>query len=245
MGVNNRFAPYYGNKKNKPYKRYIELFGNQLIICLILLGTIMLLKAINVPAANAVTNATKTVLNYKMDYENAKKGLKLVMGQIPYIKNNVIKVFSNNEDSASTSANMSVKMIAPINGVITSGFGPRIDPVSNKETNHDGIDIDAPIGENVKAVLDGEVMFTDDNNKDLGKVIVLRHANDVRTVYAHLSEIDVKNGEHVKQGDIIGKTGNTGKVTAPHLHFEVWENGKPVDPLSKVSIENKPSGEAK
>lgn len=245
MGVNNRISSYYGNKKNKSYRRYIEIFGNQLIICLVLLGAIMLLKAINVPAANAVTNATKVVLNYNMNYENTKKGLKLVMGQIPYIKNSVIKVFSNNEDSADTSSNITAKMIAPINGIIVSGFGPKIDPITNKETNNDGIDIDAPVGENVKAVLDGEVMFTDDNNEDLGKVIVLRHESDIRTVYAHLSEIDVKTGDHVKQGDIIGKTGNTGKVTAPELHFEVWENGKPVDPLSKVSIEAKTSGESK
>lgn len=248
MGVNNRFIPYHGNK-HKSYKKYIELFENQFIICLVLLGVIMLLKAINVPTANAVTNATKAVLNYNMDYENAKKGLKLVMGKIPHIKNNVIKVFSNNEESTNTSTNASVKisdrMIPPINGAITSGFGSRIDPISYKETNHDGIDIDAPVGENVKAVLDGEVMFTDANNKDLGKVIVLRHANDVRTVYAHLSEIDVKNGDQVKQGDIIGKTGDTGRVTAPHLHFEVWENGKPVNPLTKVSIEEKPSGGSK
>ncbi len=121
-------------------------------------------------------------------------------------------------------------MIAPVTGKITSGFGMRADPITNQLTNHTGIDIDAPIGTEVKAALDGVVMLVDEQNQYLGKVIVIRHANDVRTVYAHLSEILVNVEDQVKQGDIIGKTGDTGKTTAPHLHFEVWENGKPVDP---------------
>ncbi len=136
-------------------------------------------------------------------------------------------------------------MIAPISGKVTSGFGMRIDPITNQLTNHTGIDIDAPIGIEVKAALDGVVMLVDEQNQDFGKVIVLRHANDVRTVYAHLSEILVKEGDQVKQGDIIGKTGDTGKATAPHLHFEVWENGKPVDPLTKVVIGDAASEDAK
>ncbi|HHW56911.1 MAG TPA: M23 family metallopeptidase [Clostridia bacterium] len=234
-----RFS-YYSSKKFGIYKKYAELFENQLIVALVLLGMVLLFKAVDVPITNSFVNATKSVLSYDMDYENTKKGLKLVQSKIPWLKESVIKVFSpvdektlGNKNSSDISQ-ASLKMIAPVDGKITSGFGPRIDPVTNKLANHTGIDIDVPVGTEVKAALDGVVMLVDEQNPDLGKVIVLRHANDVRTVYAHLSEILVKKGEQVKQGDIIGKTGDTGKVTAPHLHFEVWENGKPVDPLTKV-----------
>lgn len=234
--------PYYSPKKFSILKKYAETFENQLIISLVLLGMILLFKAVDVPIANSFTNAAKSVLSYDMNYENTKKGLKLVQNKIPWLKESVIKVFSSTEEKTSENKNStdvsqaSIKMIAPIVGKVTSAFGMRIDPITNKLTNHTGIDIDAPTGTEVKAALDGVVMLVEEDNKDLGKVIVLRHANDVRTVYAHLSEILVKENEQVKQGDIIGKTGDTGRATAPHLHFEVWENGKPVDPLTKVVI---------
>ncbi|SDG07816.1 Peptidase family M23 [Thermoanaerobacter thermohydrosulfuricus] len=243
--------PYYSPKKFSTYKKYAELFENQLIISLVLLGMILLFKVVDVPIANSFINATKSVLSYDMNYENTKKGLKLVQSKIPWLKESVIKVFSPTEEKTSenkTSSDVSqasIKMISPVTGKVTSGFGMRVDPITNQLTNHTGIDIDAPIGTEVKAALDGVVMLVEEQNQDFGKVIVLRHANDVRTVYAHLSEILVKEKDQVKQGDIIGKTGDTGKVTAPHLHFEVWENGKPVDPLTKVVIGDAASEGAK
>ncbi|HBT49325.1 MAG TPA: histidine phosphatase family protein, partial [Caldanaerobacter subterraneus] len=103
---------------------------------------------------------------------------------------------------------------------------------------------EVPVGTEVKAALDGVVMLATEKEA-LGKVVVLRHEGDVRTVYAHLSEIFVKEGQQIRQGEVIGKSGDTGKVTAPHLHFEVWENGKPIDPLTKVVINEAASEERK
>ncbi|MDI6605275.1 MAG: M23 family metallopeptidase [Thermoanaerobacteraceae bacterium] len=233
---------YSGMKKRFNFKNYIEHFENQFIISLIVLGIIMLFKAINLPLTNSITNGTKTLLTYDSNYENTKKGLKLVMEEMPSVKENVIKVFSNNKEEKNTSSDAALQMTAPIEGTIISGFGTRLDSITNREIKQEGIDIDAPIGENVKAVLDGKVMIADNNNPELGKVIVLKHINDLRTVYAYLSEIDVKKGEQVKKGQIIGKTGDSGKTNVSCLHFEVWENGKPIDPLIKVRIEKKSDG---
>jgi len=236
MKKRSKYISNYGNKKLTFYKKYIETFENQFIIVLVLLGVVMLFNAVNIPITNTFINGTKAVLNYNMDYENAKKGLKLVEKQFPVLKDNVVKVFSTNNDMQNVPVEKTDKMISPVNGIITSGFGERVDPISNKVVKHDGIDIEVPIGKDVKAVLDGTVMIAEDNNGDFGKLIVLQHNNNLRTVYAHLSEIDVVVGEKIKQGDVIGKTGNTGKTTAPHLHFEIWEDGKPIDPLTKIAI---------
>ncbi len=85
--------PYYFPKKFSTYKKYAELFENQLIISLVLLGMILLFKAVDVPIATSFINVTKSVLSYDMNYENTKKGLKLVQSKIPWLKESVIKVF--------------------------------------------------------------------------------------------------------------------------------------------------------
>lgn len=237
---------YYYSKKINHYRKYIDLFENQLIIAMVLLGMVLLFKAIDVPLANSFINVTKSVLTYNMDYENTKKGLKLVQSKIPWLKENVVKVFSQAEEKpfSKEAIQTSSKMMAPVEGRITSGFGERVDPFTNKVTKHTGIDIEVPVGTEVKAALDGVVMLATEK-EDLGKVVVLRHEGDVRTVYAHLSEIFVKEGQQIRQGEVIGKSGDTGKVTAPHFHFEVWENGKPIDPLTKVVINEAASEERK
>ncbi|HBT49164.1 MAG TPA: histidine phosphatase family protein, partial [Caldanaerobacter subterraneus] len=80
---------YYYSKKINHYRKYIDLFENQLIIAMVLLGMVLLFKAIDVPLANSFINVTKSVLTYNMDYENTKKGLKLVQSKIPWLKENV------------------------------------------------------------------------------------------------------------------------------------------------------------
>ncbi|MBE0069582.1 peptidoglycan DD-metalloendopeptidase family protein [Thermoanaerobacterium thermosaccharolyticum] len=218
-------------------KKYFGMFENQLIVCFLLLGVAMLFKAINVPMTNKAMAEVKSVLNYNSNYENTKKGLKLVMSKIPSLKNDVVKVFSNKtEDVKDTvTQNANTKMIKPISGDIVSVFGTKVDPNSGKEIKNDGIDISVTNDEPVEAVLDGEVMIADNSNPDWGKVVVIRHNGDVRSVYAYLSEIDVKVGDKVLQGQVIGRIGSD-KNKSTALHFEIWENGKPVDPESKINF---------
>ncbi|MCP2239733.1 MAG: hypothetical protein PWQ59_1963 [Thermoanaerobacterium sp.] len=218
-------------------KKYFGMFENQLIVCLLILGVAMLFKAINVPMTNKAVAEVKSVLNYNSNYENTKKGLKLVMSKIPSLKNDVVKVFSNKtEDVKDTvTQNVNRKMIRPISGDIVSAFGTKVDPNSRKEIKNDGIDISVTNDEPVEAVLDGEVMIADNSNPDWGKVVVIRHDGDVRSVYAYLSEIDVKVGDKVLQGQVIGRIGSD-KNKSTSMHFEIWENGKPVDPESKINF---------
>lgn len=120
----------------------------------------------------------------------------------------------------------------PVPGVyrITSGFGPRVDPVYGTMGFHSGVDIAAPTGKIVIAAADGEVGYAGWNG-GYGNVIYITHNGGYETRYAHLSRTAVKKWQKVKAGDIIGYVGSTGKSTGPHLHFEIRINGQAVDPL--------------
>lgn len=118
-----------------------------------------------------------------------------------------------------------VDMIWPIQGKITSPFGPRSKKI------HNGIDIASPFFQEVKAAMDGEVIFAKYSSKGYGNVVILCHNLGYMTIYGHLSVIIAREGETVRQGQAIGGVGNTGKSTGPHLHFEIRHDGRPVDPL--------------
>ncbi|WP_144209169.1 peptidoglycan DD-metalloendopeptidase family protein [Shewanella donghaensis] len=118
---------------------------------------------------------------------------------------------------------------------LSSSFNPtRKHPVTGRVSPHNGTDFATPIGTKVVAPGDGVVsMIT--NHRFAGKYIVIEHDNNVRTRYLHLSKFLVRKGQRVKRGQAIGLTGNTGRVTGPHLHYEFHVNGRPVNPM-KVSI---------
>jgi len=117
--------------------------------------------------------------------------------------------------------------IAADQHAISSGFGYRM--FKQKKRMHTGIDIKAPVGTPVYATESGTVQEAGFHEKK-GNYVVIEHDSIYSTTYYHLSEILVKEGKAVKMGQKVGKTGNTGLSTAPHLHYEVRVNGKAVDP---------------
>ena len=117
----------------------------------------------------------------------------------------------------------------PLEARISSSFGWRKDPISGTKLFHEGIDLAAEEGTDVKAVMAGRVQITDDQ-KGYGKVVVLDHGHGFTTLYAHNRDIIVKAGDWVTKGSSIAKVGSTGRSTGPHLHFEVRRDGKKLDP---------------
>ncbi len=113
---------------------------------------------------------------------------------------------------------------------VTSGFSMRFHPVLKTWRRHLGVDYGAPTGTPVRTVGDGIVEFAGVQN-GYGNVVYVRHSGDRETVYAHLSRIDVRKGQRVEQGQLIGAVGATGWATGPHLHFEFRQGGNHVDPL--------------
>jgi murein DD-endopeptidase MepM/ murein hydrolase activator NlpD len=121
------------------------------------------------------------------------------------------------------------EFIWPLLGEITSGFGPRVHPITGKSDFHEGIDIEVEEGTPVHASRMGRVIYKGESS-GYGKLIIIEH-NGYRTYYAHLSSIFVYKGQFVEAGQIIGLSGNTGTSTGPHLHFEIRVRGRPVNPL--------------
>jgi len=117
-----------------------------------------------------------------------------------------------------------IPLIWPLQGRKTSGFGPRGRSV------HQGIDLAAPKGTPVRASASGKVAYSGNGMKGYGKVVVIKHTNDLSTVYAHNSSLLVRMGDSVDQGQTIAKVGATGRATGPHLHFEIRRRGVPEDP---------------
>ncbi len=114
---------------------------------------------------------------------------------------------------------------------LASGFGPRFHPIYKVKKSHMGIDFAAEIGTPVYATADGKVVTVSVKFSGYGKMVEIDHGFGYRTRYAHMHGFNVKVGQQVKRGDLIGYVGNTGLSTAPHLHYEVIINGKHVDPV--------------
>ena len=113
----------------------------------------------------------------------------------------------------------------PVRGRVIATFGPKPNGLQN-----DGINLAVPEGTPVKAADDGVVAYAGNELKGYGNLVLIRHGNGFVTAYAHASEILVKRGETVKRGQVIAKSGQTGNVTSPQLHFEIRKGATPVDP---------------
>ncbi len=124
---------------------------------------------------------------------------------------------------------------APLVGRISSPFGMREDPFNDQLRMHNGIDLAVPVGTRVHAMADGEVVFAG-KKSGYGNVVIIDHGKDMRSVYGHLSEINVEVGDSVRRGRSIAHSGNTGRSTGPHLHFEIRLGGKPVNPATLVTF---------
>ncbi|MGP1992398.1 M23 family metallopeptidase [Zobellia laminariae] len=131
---------------------------------------------------------------------------------------------------------MAIPAIQPVTNEslkrMASGFGWRSDPFTKARKLHRGMDFSAPKGTPVYAPGDGKVTRADNGSSGYGKHIRIDHGYGYKTLYGHLSEYNVKKGQRVKRGDLIGFVGNTGRSEAPHLHYEVWKDEERINPIN-------------
>jgi murein DD-endopeptidase MepM/ murein hydrolase activator NlpD len=130
-----------------------------------------------------------------------------------------------------TNAVSSIPLRKPVDGDIdpASGFGVRIDPFTSSPAMHTGLDLHGETGDPVRATADGKVTSAGWSG-GYGRVIDIDHGNGMSTRYGHLSAIDVRVGQSIRTGQIIGRIGSTGRSTGPHLHYETRVRGGAVDP---------------
>ena len=118
-------------------------------------------------------------------------------------------------------------------GYLVSGYGTRTDPISGRQAVHLGVDFDVPLGSDVLAVAEGVVTYSD-SRSGYGNTIEIDHGNGYMTRYAHNSRNVAEVGTRVRVGQVVAKVGSSGRSTGPHCHFEVWLNGRPVNPMAYV-----------
>jgi len=130
----------------------------------------------------------------------------------------------------------SLPAIQPINNKnlkrLSSYFGYRMDPFYKVMKFHEGVDFSAPVGTDIYATGDGKVLKVIKSKRGYGNNVLIDNGFGYQTFYAHCDKIMVKNGQKVKRGQVIATVGNTGKSTAPHLHYEVRKNKKAIDPIN-------------
>ena len=147
---------------------------------------------------------------------NSNKNLKIVT--LPQPKPNILKT---------SSRILKVKFYSPLDGEIITKFGIKSDGVMNE-----GIYIEADYGTIVKSSADGEVIFVGSDLKDFGKLLIIKHSENLITSYAHLSKIYVHEGEIITRGQPIAEVGSSGKVTKSQLYFEIRQDNEALDPIT-------------
>lgn len=174
----------------------------------------------------------KKINKLKTDRRTYEKAERELMGQSA-------KLQSMLTNKGSNAKLVNSNFIRPIGGKISSPFGPRVHPIFKSKSFHSGVDIAGPNAGNIIASNDGTVIYSGWYG-GYGKVVIVDHGNvnghPITTLYAHMSAINVSQGQSVKKGQVLGKEGSTGYSTGPHCHFEVRVNGKPNNPTSYVQF---------
>jgi len=158
-------------------------------------------------------------------------GLKIILDNLSKIKEGVNVTSSLEETEQKLRKYIdSMPTLWPVSGRISSGYGERKDPFTNRKSFHEGIDIAADYGQEIKAAGSGKVIFAGWDNL-YGRTVIIDHGYGIKTLYGHTSKIAVNVNQEVKKGDLIAYVGSSGRSTGAHLHFEVHLNGTPVNPL--------------
>lgn len=224
----------------------------QLIICAAIFVIYLTMKNISSPYTNFLTSKTSEVLRVDTNISPVILSVREFFSSLNITNEKLKSVFNNQTLGANVNqtpiipADMQDKIFdanllkdkgfaLPVNGVITSGFGFRINPITKVNEFHEGVDIDAKAGEDIKATLDGLVLEAR-NSQSLGNYVKLKHSDDITSTYAHASSLTVKEGQLVSKGEIIAKAGSTGLSEGDHLHFELRKGDKIINPQSILNF---------
>ncbi|NJD04430.1 MAG: hypothetical protein FIA99_17975 [Ruminiclostridium sp.] len=237
------------------------LIARQLAICLLIFFVILLVKSIDTPFTNYITGNVQYVLEQDIELDSIFKNVDNALNKLrngnstdngtdnPSDKaDSPVDDSSGNLNAGTIKPESSVlsastggetdfagNMTTPVNGVLSSSFGERKDPITKALKMHEGIDIEAANGENIVAALGGTVVDAG-SSPTYGNYLRIKHNDGFETVYAHCSAVSVQEGQKVTQGEVVATVGNTGASVGTHLHFEVWKDGKAVNPLEYVSV---------
>ncbi|WP_125152600.1 peptidoglycan DD-metalloendopeptidase family protein [Clostridium rectalis] len=221
------------NNSNYLVKRIIRDLSGAVVLFFI----VIICRLIVTPQTQAVYNYSKKIVEKSYDYNAIYAKVKTL--NISKFQDKATDFIENIKAKVTGGRTIKEKVKAeftmPVKGNITSNYGYREDPVTKSKKFHEGIDIDVKENTDIKVVYDGKVKDCGED-VELGKYVLIDHGQGIETKYAHLNELSIKKGDELKKGSIIGKSGNTGKSTGPHLHFELLYMGESKNPSEFIAI---------
>lgn len=233
-------------KRSEKEKTLSRTLSRQTAMAILILAAVFLIKSINLPVTNFLSEKVRETVSYNIEIKNIYKSIDEFLSKILGDK-----LFGDNkggdeqrtetasigiaDHDISNDVNLSDRNFAvPLNGEVVSPFGNIIHPIKETKQFHGGIDIESNSDWLVKSALDGVVLEIG-SEKTYGMYIKILH-DGLITVYAHCSEIIVKEEQKIAKGDVIASIGDENDFIGSHLHFEVWKNGKPVDPSNYIQL---------
>lgn len=223
----------YGSLNKKKMK------DNKWVIQLLVSGVILLavwgLFKTNLPLTAALKNSVKYLMTSETNMQPVFNKVIQLASQVGNVEWPVVDDVPQAAKTAVSEAPSGTVLLLPVSGSVLRTYGWQTDSEERVQVFHEGIDISAPVGTGVKASADGKVARVGEK-PGLGRYILINNNSGEAVRYANLSEIRVKQGQQVKAGDIIGKSGQA-EDGRPHVHFEVIVNGKPENPLDKLGVD--------
>lgn len=211
----NRYKPRMRNRKpTSIYKKILT----QLLLSILVVLLIILFKSINTPFTNSTSSLIRNVMYAEFDYKESITQAKEYGTQLMDYTVKAVPVFNR--------FTKEVAMSRPLEGVVISSYGEKINPVTENQTFQRGIDVKAVNIKIVKSVDDGVVELTGES-ESLGKFIKISHGDGIFSIYSNLDRIFVKENERIIRGQRIGELGDLNET---YLHFELWINNDAVDP---------------
>ncbi len=183
--------------------------------------------------AGIISELAKDEAHTKNEIKELEAQAKAMDEEIARKERELAELEKKNPGSTTVSSESDYLWPLPSHKNLSSLYAGRIDPFTGKPATHTGIDIPAPKGTKVLAAKSGTVLTSAYNAGGYGNYVVVRHSSGNTTLYAHLSSRSVKEGDSVKQGDVVGLVGSTGRSTGNHLHYEIRVNNVRIDPVTK------------
>ncbi|MBE7048953.1 MAG: M23 family metallopeptidase [Ruminococcaceae bacterium] len=205
---------------------YKHTLIKQVAICTLLFITLLFAKVTQNPGVKSLRNAIELILNTQTNFSSIPKDMR-----------NLVNTYILRRDAVRSleSKTLLTEMACPIDGIVTSPFGERQHPTNGEEAFHYGIDIGAEPGTKIVCAAEGTVLESGESD-DYGYYLLVQHANEIYTLYAHCQELLTSAGQSVEKGQVVATVGATGNATAPHLHFEIRNGESWLDPAEFVTF---------